>query len=322
MATITKLKAEVYNENLPILGNDGKVYSYYYGRFFNAITEKGYTPTSGEKAALETFIQNGIDNGWIDIVKYFLPLIGDSSHLIAAAVPLIDRVGDYAMSEYSGSENFTNSFEVEGGKVKYYAKMNTVASQLISPLTCRAMDGGISFSGFIRRPEVFNDTIRSDRYASIKMDNDEDKYILQVRYHETTSGAAKNHELGYLAQLTDSASTFYPLNFPSKATIEELNASHGGLVVNYALYKDNGVVKRLRNFKDVNGGQNYSNVEPDTAFTYPDYSLNQSTMKFGLAAPPTQKFGCLGVLDAARVTSSLISSYNDAVLDLMTALGR
>jgi hypothetical protein len=127
MATVTKMKAAVINKSLPILGEDGNLYSYYFGRYFNKIVEKGYTPTSREITALSAFIQDGINNGWIDIVKYFLPLIGDSSHLDAAAVPLIDEVGNYEMAEYDGTEDFSNSFEVNpvSNKIKYYTKIGT-----------------------------------------------------------------------------------------------------------------------------------------------------------------------------------------------------
>ena len=198
MATVTKLKAQVDNINLPILGSDGKLYSYYYGRYFNVITEKGYTPTSGEKAALEAFIQNGIDNGWIDLVKYFLPLIGSADHLVAATVPLIDRVGDYAMAEYDGTENFSNSFEVVGGKVKYYTRIDTPASIIKTPCAVASMSGGISFSGYIPQPEVVN-TSFNDQYAGIKLDG-QNITLLQIRYHEGTNGVVKNHQIGYLPQ--------------------------------------------------------------------------------------------------------------------------
>lgn len=97
------------------------------------------------------------------------------------------------------------------------------------------------------------------------------------------------------------------------------------MMLSIALYKDNGTVKRLRSYQDANGVKNYTNTTPDTPFTYDDYSLNQGKMVFGeprYLAVPSQKFGCLGVLDAPKFTDTLANSYNDAVFTLMAALGK
>ena len=328
MATVTKLKAAVNNKNLPILGEDGNLYNYYFGRYFNKIVEKGYTLTSGEITALNAFIQDGINNGWIDIVKYFLPLIGDSSHLDAAAVPLIDEVGNYEMAEYDGTEDFSNSFEINSvnKKIKYYTRIVSGASLLKSPLTIESMNGGISFSGYIPTPEVFDDgNIHNDYYASIKR-NDANELNFGVRYHE--SSTEKIHQLMYLANPSDTEMSYYRLDTPYKGLIEELNLQGKALIVNYALYKkENNEVWRLRNFVDADGNYNFTNYTPATPIEYPDYSANVLKMVFGQANPssltvPSQKFGCLGVLDAPNVTKSLVDSYNSAVFTLMAALGK
>ena len=93
--TVTKLKAEVQNNNLPYLTESGSVEQYYVGRYIDALAELGYTLTASEKQAIDTFIQSGIDEGWIDEVKYFMPFIGSSSIPEATLVPLVDQVGDY-----------------------------------------------------------------------------------------------------------------------------------------------------------------------------------------------------------------------------------
>ena len=280
MATVTKLKAAVNNKNLPILGEDGILYNYYFGRFFNKIVEKGYTPTSGEITALQEFIQNGINNGWIDIVKYFLPLVGDSSHLEAATVPLIDNVGNYEMSEYDGTEDFSNSFEVNpvNHKIKYYTRVSDGGSFIKSPCSVSSMNGGISFSGYTPTPEVFN-AASIDYYASMVLNDNMNKLIFGVRYYEGSS--SKINQLMYLADISDSSMSIFNINQPPTTIIEELNLQGKALILNYALYKKNNEVWRLRNFVDANGNNNYSNYLPDSPIEYPDYSTNSSKMWFG-----------------------------------------
>lgn len=324
MATVTRLKAEVNNKNLPILGEDGNLYSYYFGRYFNKIVEKGYTPTPSEKTALEAFIKDGIDNGWIGIVKYFLPLIGDSSHLDAAAVPLIDEVGNYAMVEYDGTEDFSNMFEVNpvNGKIKYYTKVGTTTTYIKSPCTIASMNGGISFYGYIPTPFVDGGSY-IDYYASVK-ETALDRAVLGVRYRETSP--LKGHQIMYLADTSASEMTPFTIYYPSTESIENLNAQGKPLIVNYAFYKDNGVVKRLRNYIDADGNNNFVNGNPDNPITYPDYSSSISKLSFCNLAfggeVPTQRFGCLGILNAPLVTRSLAETLNNAVFTLMTALGK
>ena len=324
MATVTKLKAAVNNKNLPILGLNGNLYSYYYGNYFNKIVEKGYTPTLSEKEALEAFIQDGVNNGWIDIVDYFLPLIGDSTHLSAATVPLIDNIGNYAMEEYDGTEDFSNSFEVNSvnNKIKYYHRAQYTSSQLKSPCTVSSMNGGISFSGYIPTPEVFTvgDTY-NDYYASI---GDENKYFFGIRFSQVPSGT-KYHTIGYLKNTTDTAMTHLTIGHPSREIIEYLNEHEKSLIVSYALYKKDGAVKRLRGFLDEVGNKSFENsVPPGDEVQYPDYSYVTNKMIFGSRTNlvPEQKFGCIAVLNAPIVTETKINYYNSAVYTLMIALGK
>lgn len=111
--TVTKLKAEVFNKELPVLLEDGTITNYYFGQFLNTIAKYGYTPTTAEKNALSAFIKNGIDNGWIDDVYYCLPFIGDSNNPNAGIVPLIDNLDDYKMTEYDGTEDFSDMFQFD-----------------------------------------------------------------------------------------------------------------------------------------------------------------------------------------------------------------
>lgn len=107
MGTIIKLKAAVNNNNLPILGNDGKITDYYVGRLRNKIMELGGTVTDTEVSALTALVENGRTNGWLDKVAYFLPFIGSRDIPFSGAVPLIDRYGDWNMDEYTGTSEVT-----------------------------------------------------------------------------------------------------------------------------------------------------------------------------------------------------------------------
>lgn len=118
MATVTKLKAEVNNKNLPVITPSGEITNYYLGVFLNKIVEKGYTPSQTEIIALNTFIENAISNNYIDYIQYMLPFIGNSDNPFAGTVPLIDNVDNYAMSEYDGTEDYATLFEYDNsGKI-------------------------------------------------------------------------------------------------------------------------------------------------------------------------------------------------------------
>lgn len=116
-ATVIKLKASVNNPELPVLGYDGNIYDGIVGCYLNKLVECGYTPTNTEKSAISTFIESGKTKGWLNAVQYILPFIGDSDHPFAGCVPLVDVLGNYAMAEYSGSEDYADSFDYNGGKI-------------------------------------------------------------------------------------------------------------------------------------------------------------------------------------------------------------
>lgn len=116
--TVTKLKAEVQNNNLPYLTESGSVEQYYVGRYIDALTKVGYTLTTSEKQAVDAFIKSGIDEGWIDGVKYFMPFIGSSSTPKATLVPLVDQVGDYEeLSTPSTLQVQTDGSTILGAKI-------------------------------------------------------------------------------------------------------------------------------------------------------------------------------------------------------------
>lgn len=127
MITITKLRATVNNPDLPVLLPDGSVTNFYVGNYGNIMQENGYTLSSEQVAALEAFIDSGIDSGWIQYVKYFLPCLGSLTHPITGAVPLIDKVGNYAMAEYDGTEDFSKVFSGTGDEIQYINQSGSVA---------------------------------------------------------------------------------------------------------------------------------------------------------------------------------------------------
>ena len=109
MGTLIKLKAEVENNNLPVLGSDGKITDYYVGRLRNKIMELGGTVTDAEVNALTALIENGRTNGWLDKTAYLLPFIGSRDVPFAGAVPLVDKYGDWDMSEYANTNEVTEN---------------------------------------------------------------------------------------------------------------------------------------------------------------------------------------------------------------------
>ena len=107
MATVTRLKSEVENKTLPVLMDDGTISNYYFSNFIKKIEETEYQLSSNERSAAFNFIQNGLSS-WIDDVLYCVPFIGDSTHLNAGIVPIIDNIDGYNMSEYTGTENYND----------------------------------------------------------------------------------------------------------------------------------------------------------------------------------------------------------------------
>lgn len=162
MATVTKLKAAVNNKNLPILGDDGKLYNYYVGKWSNALVENGYTPSVSEISAANTFIENGINNGWINKVKYLMPFIGIESAPITGMVPLIDNIAQYNLIEQTvNAKLFSYNYgkiACLGGRtdnINIYAKLPINTSQLgtpncFSPIICAVIDEKVQEGDFTR----------------------------------------------------------------------------------------------------------------------------------------------------------------------------
>lgn len=100
---VTKLKGVVDNNRLPVITEDGKVFDYYVGRYYDKLKSENYSLTDTEINAITTFVKDGIDKGWIDYMLYFLPFIGDKEHYIAGCWPLIDNLLNYSQRCTVGS---------------------------------------------------------------------------------------------------------------------------------------------------------------------------------------------------------------------------
>lgn len=91
MSTITKLNFAVNNDELPVITEDGNLVNSFVARYISMLSQKGYSLTAGELAAVSELIDDAISHGWLRYVDYLFPFIGDKTHIAAAMVPLVDR---------------------------------------------------------------------------------------------------------------------------------------------------------------------------------------------------------------------------------------
>lgn len=138
MATVTKLKAEITNINLPILGNDGNIYNYYVGKYINKMFELGVSLTTDEISTLNAFIENGINNGWIDKVMYFMPFIGDENIPLSGLIPLIDKVGGNYIPPVDTISS--TSFLYSNGKIIGLGNNNDLVERIDLPVSSDIID--------------------------------------------------------------------------------------------------------------------------------------------------------------------------------------
>lgn len=99
MNTLTRLKIEVTNDQLPIIFN-GRMLNYYVGKYYNALSELGFELSEQEDAAIIALIDNAVEHGWLQYIDFFFPFIGDNTHPGAGFVPLIDKYGDYSIDDF------------------------------------------------------------------------------------------------------------------------------------------------------------------------------------------------------------------------------
>lgn len=98
MNTITKLRINVNNENLPVIV-DGKLLNAFVARYINKLREYNYTLTQDELSAVNNLVDDAVSHKWLQYIDYFFPFIGSRTNLQAAMIPLIDRHTDYDIYE-------------------------------------------------------------------------------------------------------------------------------------------------------------------------------------------------------------------------------
>lgn len=316
MATVTKLKAAVNNKNLPILGEDGNLYNYYYGRFVDKITKQGYLPTAEEQNALNVFINNGIDNGWIDSVAYLLPFIGNQAYPKAGIVPLIDNMSDYVISENSVSAD--DFIYQNDGRIKHYTNGGHERFGL----------------GFMSNQLGFSDAY--SLYANIHYDSGDEeggacnqiftvynnegtnKAVFYCRKGMDTHGSSTENRIIFAIKIADLESTdIYYFN-QSSVSVDNLPYNFDMF---YSRYNDNdNVVKYKKYFK---GGQYTTGI-----FSTGDSSnpIGYATGEYCIGGTNSQgyvsKQNIMAVFFPNLVNEVVLNAFTSAVAALNTALGR
>lgn len=307
MATVTRLKAEVFNKNLPILTNTGEVTNYYVGSFINKLVEKEYSITSVEKNAVNAFINSAIDNGYIDYIQYLLPFIGDSDHPEAGVVPLIDNVDEYRMAEYTGLEPFADLFEYnQSGKIiSVHNSVNIDGDIIKTPVTYRGQGNGIGifFNANYEAAVNINFIVLSETV----LDGGVNKY-LRMRYDATSTENT--------IKLLTTSSTAYPVTrFRNNSA--EIIANDYNVNVGYAYHrKEDGcygwnLVAFNNNYLEVKYGKSQTAIWDD--LDYKKYSVGRNLSEMYL-----KTFVFIDV----NIPDNLKSVLSRDVFNLVNALGR
>lgn len=101
MSTITRIKGVIDNPELPVI-TAGGLENVYYGKFVNGLDEQGYYMTTAQQNAVKDFINYLQDNELIEYIQTIFPLIGNSTNVNAAKVPIIgDTLLDFPV-DFSG----------------------------------------------------------------------------------------------------------------------------------------------------------------------------------------------------------------------------
>lgn len=133
MTTVIRLRSTVDNPDLPVLTVDGKLMDHYVGHLYNKILELGGSVTETEINALTALVENGKEKRWIDKTAYFLPFIGSITTPFCGVVPLVDKYGAYAMSEYGSSSEISSDMFAydDNGRIKSMGYKNCQSTSYI-----------------------------------------------------------------------------------------------------------------------------------------------------------------------------------------------
>lgn len=314
MATVTKLKAAVNNQNLPILGSNGNLYNYYCGRYINKLDDLGVALTSSEAEAINAFINNGIENGWIEYIKYFLPFIGDNINPLSGIVPIIDKINNYEILPSSIDSNLF-AYDVSG-RIVSFGHPSAPNRAVYLPIKSSDMNNGASI--------FFNKTYKAEEDVQQPGTN---SLIIHSVLPEPNSSKTR---FGFGMAKID-VDNYLRIDNTYRSTVEgdvvhqymagtDLSAGQQ-LGFYYARYLDgNDNFKKKYyiitkgsaspSFKDMNGSSS-----PDVCYNNDNFTLGFTTLS------NKYSINCLGVIDISA-TVGIMYSFNQAVFALTTALGR
>ena len=304
MGTLITLKADVYNDSLPVLLPDGSTSEYYIGRMINKMNEFGFAPNTVEKNAIATFIADGKAKGWIDYIKYFLPFIGDADHYKAAAVPLIDKLYDYSVFENPvTSATPSQAFTYKDNRIAGLGSTDSSTANrvMLLPLKVADMNGGLTVIMTVNIP---TSSASSKELFTIANSSIETQYYVATNLNVNKLNFTDKNENTFLLNVTTGG-------------IGEQNLAA-------AYFTENGNQTYYRFHQPINGEANVykSTTTSELALPFVD---TECIFRLGGRNNPNASvlalFRSFAVFDPAIPTNQM-KQYSTAVFALNTALGR
>ena len=317
MGTLIKLKAEVKNTELPVLGSDGKITDYYVGRLRNKIMELGGTVTDAEVNALTALIEDGRTNGWLDKTAYLLPFIGSRDMPFAGAVPLIDKYGNWEMSEYANTNEVTeNLFAYDSNnRIKTLGYVgSTSTSYLKTPVKASNLSNSLgTFASF----KLYKDTTKDMTFTSV--------YGADGMGYVSTCLRIYSYSTNYYA-----FNTYYD---NVNKNIEVVNSIDDGTDINFysAIYPQGEGSETLGMFAKawhVDGKAPKISIPPIHWSEFDGITAPNADAKIYVGRGSTSKVGCTFMpikcmaLITPDITVNEVTALNAAVNTFNTALGR
>lgn len=327
MITVTRLKAQVDNTNLPILLEDGTITNYYSGKYISTLASVGYTISDAERTAINNFILSGIDKGWIPYVLYFNPFLGDSASPKAGVVPLIDQVSDYDLSIYESDYNFANMFEYNsGGKISNYGKMSTpsIANAALK-VKCSYVDmGGYGFTAGIKA-NITDSNSTLDYMCGI-IRNVDNLFCAGMRKNASAASQWQRVTRYDGDTLLDSLK-IDSLTAPRQQAFDEAMARGGYMTFNFLAFRDvdntpKNVMQCVSNaestYYSYYNGLTIPSINAAVTNGLDTTYVSSSTLG---RQPQTFKLNHYGLLKVS-IQKDILDQFNNDVYNLMVALGR
>lgn len=320
MISVIKLKAQVDNRDLPVLTNDGDITNYYVGQYKNKLLELGYTLTTRQMEAVEAFIEDGINKGWINHIKYFLPFIGNNTIPLAGAVPLIDEIDNYQMSSYTMNEDLSKIFLYDnaGNIISMGGATVTPNDQVLkTPIKLSDMNKGVnlsvSFAPFVR------DNTDLSYFACMLKDG---KVIRAVRMNSTSS----RFEIATRQNINDSNPVLINVFAPFGEQMDQLFLNREAFNLNINYYQDEtGNVNYMRYVISANKTINNYDTGLSTSFVIGD-TTDANTGTFNANFGQNNYTNLIPIRTWAvfnpNIPRTALTDFNSAVFNLNIALGR